>query len=155
MAKRAIASVLLLVIAAWAEMTMAPMLAMHAGHMRPGHEIAADMPMHHAGHHHAAQSQAKSDPRVCCPGMHKTEPVDLPELVSGGPACDDSHSCCFRQGPQSVPAPLRDLQPVSRDMAPALAAELILVLRPVAPALRDSSMALSPPPDIFGMTLRI
>ena len=145
---------LLLVIAAWAEMIMAPMLAMHAGHMRPGHEIAADMPMHHAGHHHAAPSQPKSDPRPCCPSVHKTEPTDLPELVSGGPACDDPHSCCFRQGPQSVPAPLRNLQPVNRDMAPALAAEPIPVLGPVA-ALRDRSLAFSLPPDIFGMTLRI
>ena len=146
---------LLLVIAAWAEMTAAPMLAMHAGHMRPGHEMAADMPMHHAAHRHAAPSPAKSEGRPCCPSVRKTEPADLPQLFSGGPACDDPHSCCFRQGPQSVPAPLRNVRPVTREMAPALAGELIPVLRLVAPVLRDSSLALSPPPDIFGMTLRI
>ena len=40
MAKKAIAAFLLVVIAAWAEMTMAPMFAMHAGHMRTGHELS-------------------------------------------------------------------------------------------------------------------
>jgi hypothetical protein len=152
MARRAIASLLLLVIAAWAEMTLAPMLA---GHMRSGHEMAADMPTHPAGHHHAAQSQAVSEARPCCPSVHKTEPADLPKLVSGGPACDDPHRCCFRQGPQSVPAPLRNVQSVTREMAPALSAEVIPVLRPVAPAIQDSSLTLSSPSDIFGMTLRI
>ncbi len=155
MARKTLASVLLLVIAAWAEMTLAPMLAMHAGHMRPGHEMAADMPMQHAAHHHSAQSPAKTEAKPCCPSFHRTEPADVLELVSGGPACDDPHSCCFRQGPQSVPAPLRSVQPVTRDLTPAVVAEVSPTLRTAAPALRDSSLAFSPPPDTFGMTLRI
>lgn len=155
MARKTLASVLLLVIAAWAEMTLAPMLAMHAGHMRPGHEMAADMPMHHPGHHSAAHSPAKAEPRPCCPSMHRTEPADVLELVSASPACDDPHSCCFRQGPQSIPAPARSVQRATQEMAPAMAAEVSPLLGTAKPALRNISLALSPPPDIFGMTLRI
>ena len=123
MAKKAIAAFLLVVIAAWAEMTMAPMFAMHAGHMRTGHEMAADMPAsvsghHHPGHHHtgpqaaqvrderrqAEHPQAMVEGRLCCPGLRKMEPVAMLEMVSGSPACNDPHRCCFRQGPQSMPA---------------------------------------------------
>lgn len=151
MARKAIASVLLLVIAAWAEMTLAPMLAMHAGHMRPGHEMAADMPMHH----HAAHAHAKAEAKPCCPSVRRPEPAAVLELVSGSPACDDPHSCCFRQGPQSVPAPVGNVHKVTRDVAPVVAANASPTLRTATPALCDSLLALSPPPDIFGMTLRI
>jgi hypothetical protein len=156
MARKAIAAVLLLVIAAWAEMTLAPMLAMHAGHMSPGHEMAADMPMHHAGHHHSSPPPAKSTGHPCCPSLHRTAPpAEVLVLVSGSPACDDPHSCCFRQGPQSVPAPIRSLEKSTPDMAPAVITEVSPALGTARPALRDSALALRPPPDIFGMTLRI
>ena len=155
MAKKGIAAFLLVVIAAWAEMTMAPMFAIHAGHMRPGHEMAVDMPEHHAGHHHAEHHPAMVEGRPCCPGLHKTQPAAVLEMVSGSPACDDPHSCCFRQGPQSVPAPARDVQRLAREMAPAVVAEGSPVRRPATREALDSALALSSPPQVFGMTLRI
>ena len=173
------AAFLLVVIAAWAEMTMAPMFAMHAGHMRTGHEMAADMPAsvsghHHAGHHHTAQPQAaqvrherhqaehqqtmaKGPP--CCPGLRKMDPVAALELVSGVPACDDPDSCCFRQGPQSVPARVRDLRSDDQRLARAMAPAQVIAVNPPREArartLRDCALALGPPPDVFGMTLRV
>ena len=158
MAKKAIAAVLLLVITAWAEMTLAPMLAMHAGHMHPGHEAVADMP-HHAGHHPAKSKQGAAAEHPCCPKVHKTEPADVLELVSGVPACDDPHSCCFRQGPQSVPAPTRDMrtddQKLAQDMAPAAAVEPRPLPGTARHTLGHGSLALNFPPDVLGMTLRI
>jgi hypothetical protein len=155
MAKKAIAVFLLVVIAAWAEMTMAPMFAMHFGHMRPGHEMAVDMPGHnHSGHGHAEHA-AMVEGRACCPGMHKAQPEALLEMVSGAPACDDPHSCCFRQGPQSVPAPARDVQRLNRQMAPAVAVSISPVFSAAKSAVRDDVPMFSPPPDVFGMTLRV
>jgi hypothetical protein len=155
MARKSIAAFLLVVIAAWAEMTMAPMFAMHAGHMRPGHEMAADMPPQHAGHNHAGHGQKMAEGRPCCPQLHKAEPVAMLEMVSGSPACDDPHSCCFRQGPQSMPAPARDVQRLAREMAPAVAVEINPERGTARRAVDDSLLALRPPPDVFGMTLRI
>jgi hypothetical protein len=155
MAKKAMASFLLVVILAWAEMTMAPMFAMHAGHMRSGHEMAVDMPAEHAAHHHAKQHPAVAEGRPCCPGLHKAQPEALLEMVSDSPACDDPHSCCFRQGPQSVPAPARDVQRLNRQVAPAEAANVNPVLPTAMRAVHHSAPTLSPPPDVFGMTLRV
>lgn len=155
MAKKGIAAFLLVVIAAWAEMTMAPMFAMHAGHMRPGHEMATDMPEHHAGHHHAEHHPAMVEGRPCCPGLHKTQPPAVLELVSGSPACDDPHSCCFRQGPQSVPAPARDVQNLTRTLAPSEAATVSPVFSAAKRATHDNTRTASPPPDVFGMSLRV
>jgi hypothetical protein len=158
MLRKALAAFLLLVIAAWAEMTMAPMIAMHAGHMRPGHEMAADMPSNHAlphaGHHHA-EHQAMAEGRPCCPVLHKIEPTEALEVASGSPACDDPHSCCFRQGPQSVPAPARDVQKFAREMAPAALVEIIPVRGAGRRSVQDNSPILSPPPEVFGMILRV
>lgn len=155
MAKKAIAVFLLVVIAAWAEMTMAPMFAMHAGHMRPGHEMAADMPPPHAGPNQAGHGKVMPDGRPCCPGLHKMGPVVAFEVVSGSPACDDPHSCCFRQGPQSMPAPVRGVQSLAREMAPAVAVEVNPERGAARRAVGDSVLALRPPPDVFGMTLRV
>lgn len=152
MAKKATAGVLLFVIVAWAEMTMAPMIAMHAGHMRPGHEMASDMPPGHAAHHHSQAAQNASMP--CCPGLHRTDQNDVLAVVSGAPACDDPHSCCFRQGPQNIPAPARDVQQFSPGLALA-----VLDISPSSSAakhpVRERTPELSPPPDIFGMILRV
>jgi hypothetical protein len=149
MLRKTLASVLLLVIAAWAEFALAPLLAMH-GHMAPGHETAADMPAHHAHHGMSGDSQ-----KPCCPGFHKVQPEAEFVLLSGAPACEDPHSCCFRQGPQSVPAPVRDVQNLTREIAPVTIAVAIPVLPTARFAPRDSKLSLSPPPDLFGMTLRV
>jgi hypothetical protein len=156
MVKKAIAAMLLVTMAAWAEMALAPMLAMHAGHMRPGHEMAADMP--HGTHHHAAQhaEPAQMDShRPCCPGLHEAEPAIVLEIASTAPGCDDPHSCCFRQGPQSVPAPVSDVQKMAREMAPATVVEITPVRPAANGAIPDRVLAVSPPPDVFGMTLRV
>ena len=155
MAKKVISAFLLVVIAAWAEMTMAPMFAIHVGHMRAGHEMAVDMPAEHAAHHHAKPHPAVAEGRPCCPGLHAPQPVAVLELVSGAPACDDPHSCCFRQGPQSVPALARDMRGLNRQMAPAEAVSGSRVLSAAKRVVRDNAPILSPPPDVFGMTLRV
>jgi len=153
MAKKAIAVVLLAAMVAWAEMALAPMLAMHAGHMRPGHEMATDMPAHHR--HDAEHQQAKAEGLPCCPGFHKAQPKAALVAVAGSPACDDPHSCCFRQGPQSVPAPLRDAQRLTRDVTPAVLAQSPPVRAAARTVPDDSALELSPPADVFGMILRI
>ena len=154
---------LLVAMMAWAEMALAPMLAMQAGHMRPGHEMAADMPLEHAAHHHAAMHHAAqaadaaqtNSGRPCCPGVYTAQPEVVLELSAGSFGCDDPRSCCFQQGPQSIPAPARDVQKLTRDLTPVVVAEV----DPVQPAMKrpvgDSNLVLSPPPDIFGMTLRV
>ena len=162
MAKKAPAAVLLLVIAAWAEMTMAPMLAMHTGHMLPGHEMAADMPAEqsaHPAHHHSGLQNSEDAQmaagRPCCPALHKMEPAEVLEVVSGAPACDDPHSCCFRQGPQNMPAPARDVQRLAREMTPAAAVEINPERGTARNAVHSSALTLHSPPDVFGMTLRV
>ena len=155
MARKSIALALLIGIAAWAELALAPMLAMHAGHMRPGHEMAADMP--HAGHHHGASNengQAEAQKR-CCPGLHHPEPAVVLEIASAMPGCDDPHSCCFRQGPQNVPAPASDIQNLSRELAPAAIIEVSDALPRVTAIVADSIPAFSPPRDVLGMILRV
>lgn len=154
MGKRAMAAILLVVITAWAEMTLAPMLVMHSGHMVPRQQIAGDMAPTHAGHHHDREL-AQGPGRRCCPGLRKLEAMDLLEVVSDSPACADPHGCCFRQGPQSVPAPAREAQKLAREMAPAAAAGIGQVSVPERRTVRDSVLAVSPPPDSFGMTLRV
>jgi len=138
MAKKAIAAVLLVAMAAWAEMAMAPMLAMHA---------------EHAAHHHAEHAQMAGHP--CCPGLHRPEPEAVLALTAGTPACDDPHSCCFGQGPQSVPAPARDVKKLAREMAPAGAATMSPVIESSTHVLDNQVLAFRPPPDLFGMALRV
>ena len=156
MARKILAAFLLVAMAAWAELALAPMFAMHYGHMQRGSEMDADMPAHHAGHYrHAHHAQAVVPAHLCCPGLHKAPPDATMELVSGAPGCDDPHSCCFRQGPQSVPAPASDAQDLTREMATADVA----LLKPAPPLTphhgRESLFALPPPLDVFGMTLRV
>ena len=157
MARKSIAAFLLTVIAVWAEMTMAPLLAMHAGHMRPGHEMAADMPAAHHPHHHAVQPNARAEQadshRRCCPGLHQEGAAPALEISAGGPPCADPHSCCFRQGPQSMPAPARNPQALTLELAPVATQE-----GPVPTIKRtvlDRAPILSPPPEVFGMILRV
>jgi hypothetical protein len=139
MAKKAIAAVLL--------------VAMHAGHMRPGHEMAADMPAEHAAHHHAEHAQMAG--HSCCPGLHRAEPEAVLALTATAPACDDPHSCCFRQGPQSVPAPASDVQKLAREMASVGATTVRLLIETSRRATDNQVLAFRPLPDAFGMTLRV
>jgi len=158
MRKKAIALVLVLVVAAWSEMAMAPILAMHAGHMLAGHEIAADMPASHHAHHHAQApaEQAQGDShRPCCPGLRDAQTVIVLEIASTTPRCDDSDSRCFRQGPQSVPAAAGSIQNLRRDATPAPAVEALAVRPVVRQTFNRRLVAVSPPPDLFGMTLRV
>ena len=157
MLKKAIASVLLMVVAAWAEMAMAPMLAMHAGHMLP-HEMAADIPASHHAHHHAQppaeQAQGNSH-RPCCPALHNAQEAIMLEVASAAPGCDDPHRCCFRQGPQSVPAPAVNAEKLNRDGTPAPAADAMAACPAARWTFTRSLIAVSPPPNVFGMTLRV
>jgi len=153
MAEKAVAAMLLVAMVAWAEMTMAPMLAMHAGHMRPGHEMAADMPAERAAHHHAELTQMGGHP--CCPGLHRAElGADL-ALTTGTPPCGDPHDCCFRHGPQSVPAPAIDLQKLTREMMPARVATPSPTVEVANRRIDSSVFAFRSPPDILGMILRV
>jgi hypothetical protein len=153
MGKKAIATVMLLAIAAWAEMALAPMLVMHAGHMRPGHEMAADMPAEHAAHHHAEHAQKAG--HSCCPQLRRTQPNDVVAMSAGIPACDDPHSCCFRQGPQSVPTPASDAQRLARELAPGDAATVNPALAAAGRVIDVGVFAFRPPPDGFSMILRV
>jgi len=153
MAKRATAAVLLVSVLAWAEMALAPMLAMHAAHIRPGHEMATDMPAEHAGHH----PQHGETNHACCPQAHKTISENTGEFAASAPGCTDPHSCCFRQGPQSVPAPARE--PAGNDqLAKELISAVLAYGTSVSGAKRefcDSTLPLRPPAEVFGMTLRV
>ncbi len=151
------AAILLLAIGAWAEMALAPMLLMHAAHMRPGHEMAADMATH-ASHHHASAEMAS---RPCCPEHGGPEhhgiksAIEVSWLISDAPACDDPHNCCFRQGPQSVPAPASDLQQLARDTAPASRLFLDPPDSNTKDVVDEAALALRAPPDVFGVILRV
>jgi len=155
MAKKATAAVLLLSVLMWAEMALAPMLAMHAGHMRAGHKMAADMPAEHAAH--LAEHQEEMN-HACCPRVHKKTSDNTLEFAAGVPPCSDPHSCCFRQGPQSVPSLAHEPEGNDRlanDMLPAAPAPTIPVDAGAGRELSDYFLALSPPEEVFGMTLRV
>jgi len=143
--------VLLVTITAWAEMALAPMLAMHAGHMRHGHEMAADMPAEHAGHH---PLHAKMDGRLCCPGLHNGEQAAL-TLAASASGCDDPHSCCFRQGPQSVPAPASELRSLPRNAGPVAVATSTPVVTISRLLNHEGKPGLRASPDRLGMILRV
>src|SRR5260370_24162064 len=96
MVEEAIAAALLVAMAAWAEMTMAPMILMHAGQVHPAREMAE----HKAAHHHVMPAAHR-----CCPGFRNTEDTVPLEFAASGLPCQEQHRCCFQQGPHSVPAP--------------------------------------------------
>jgi len=155
MAKRATAAVLLFSLLVWAEIAIAPMLTMHLVHMRPGHEMAADMPGHVA--ERPTQQPAEMN-HSCCPQAHKETSKNTVGFAAGVPPCSDPHSCCFRQGPQSVPTPARE--PAGNDqLAKELASRALpqTNLASEAPGLgiSDGATALSPPSEVFGMILRV
>ncbi len=149
MVKKSIAAALLVVMVAWAEMALAPMLAMHAGHVHP----ALAMAEHHAAHGHVMPAG-----HPCCPGMGKTTedaaPVNFAFAASGLP-CQDEHRCCFQQGPQSVPAPVSAGRRLSRDVAPAGITELGPDQVAESHIFPATAFAPGPPSELLGMVLRV
>jgi len=145
MVKKSIAAALLVAMVAWAEMAMAPMILMHAGHVHPAREMAE----HKAAHHHFMPAS-----HPCCPGLRNTGNTVSLEFASSGLPCQEQHRCCFQQGPQSVPAPAGAGHRLSQEIAPAEIAKLSLTHREshVSPA---AAVALGPPPSLLGMVLRV
>jgi hypothetical protein len=150
MFKKSIAAALLVVIVAWAEMALAPMLAMHSRHVHPAREMAESGTGQIAAHHHVMPAG-----HPCCPGLGKTGNTAPLEFAASSLPCQDEHRCCFQQGPQSVPAPASAGDKLSRDVAP----EEIAVLNPahdaesrVSPA---TAVAPGTPPGLLGMVFRV
>lgn len=145
MLKKSIATALLVAIMAWAEMAMAPMFLMHAGHVHPVREIAE----HKGAHHHIMPAG-----HPCCPGLGKTGNAAPLEFAASSLPCQDPHRCCFLPDPQSVPAPVSAGDRLSRDVAPAEIAELNPAHAAKSHVSPATAVALSPPPSLFGMVLR-
>jgi len=145
MVKKSIAAALLVAMVAWAEMAMAPMILMHAGHVHPAREMAADKVAHHhvipAGH-------------PCCPGFGNTENTVPFEVSASGLPCQEQHRCCFQQGPQSVPAPASARHRLSQEIASAEITQLSLTHTEWHVSL-STAVALGPPPGLLGMVLRV
>jgi hypothetical protein len=144
MRKKSIAAALLVATVAWAEMALAPMLAMVAWHVHPAREMSEQK----AAHHHVMPAG-----HPCCPGLGKAENTTPLELAAGGLPCKDQHRCCFRQGPQSIPAPASAR--LSQEIVPAEIAALSLAHDAESHISPATAVALSPSPDLLGMVLRV
>jgi hypothetical protein len=146
--KKSIAAALLVAMVAWAEMALAPMLAMPA-HILPGINSVE----HAVMHDHATPA---GDP--CCPKISTTNKSEEPPWVgfnSSSLPLQDEHRCCFRQGPQSVPAPVSGQQRLSQETASAETAEIMPVGGKDSRVLPGIQCALGPPPSTMGMILRV
>ena len=142
MARKIISALLLLAMAAWAELTLAPFLALHAH--------AQMVAMNHEDHHPAADA-----PHPCCPKAHGMAVAPpLYAITAGGLPNADEHRCCFQQAPQSAPAPAGSPSRLSKDL---------VALNRVTPspnvsqphiASLETASAFSPPGD-RNMVLRI
>ena len=147
MLKKSISAALILIMMAWAEMAMAPMLAMHVWPAHPAYEMAENMAGH--GHHHALPAE-----HPCCPKIRKTENASQLAFAASGLPCQDQHRCCFLQDPQNLPAPVNAGQKFSQEISLGVIAEL-------APAPTHAHVSLEPrvspgsPPDLLGMILRV
>ncbi len=148
MFKKSIAAALLMVMAAWAEMALAPMLFMHSGHVH-AREMAEPASGQTAAHHHHAMPAG----HPCCPGIGKTENTALREFAAGTLPCQNEHRCCFQQGPQNVPAPVNAR--VLREIAPAVIAEISPDCEAESHVSPATAVAPGPPPGRFGMVLRV
>jgi hypothetical protein len=148
MVKKSIAAALLVAMVAWAEMALAPMLAMPA-HMLPG----IDSVEHAAMHNHAMPAG-----HPCCPKISTTnnsEEQAPVEFDSSRLPYQDEHRCCFRQGPQSVPAPVSAQQRLTQATASAETAVIRLAGGSDSRVLSEVDFALGPPPSTMGMVLRV
>ncbi len=148
MLKKSIAAALLLAMMAWAEIALAPMLFMHGGHIHAAREMSEHMAAHHhvmpAGHHHLP----------CCPGIATTNNAAPLEFTASNMPCQEDHRCCFRQGPQSVPAPVTEGRSISRDIVVAEIRDFSLAYE-VSPVGLTMAVAPGPPPGEFEMVLRV
>ncbi|MBI3478177.1 MAG: hypothetical protein HY010_20785 [Acidobacteria bacterium] len=146
MARRTIAVVLLFAVATWAELRLAPMIAMGAAHTHAAHATAPAM----VAHHHAAAL-----PHPCCPSVQTTPVVNPPvELAPAGLPCEDNHRCCFRSGPLGTPASVSDEQKTARDFH--LLRTVALTSDPTTEEnLPIQRVHAQSPPSTFSMTLRI
>jgi len=147
MLKKSISAALVVVMMAWVEMAMAPMLAMHVLHSHPAHEMAANMAGH--DHHHAMPAE-----HPCCPKIKKTENAALLQVATSSLPCEDQHRCCFLQGPQNLPILVNAGQKISSD------ASLEEISEPVPDPTRaqispEPRVTLGYPPDLLGMILRV
>lgn len=145
MLKKFIAAALLVAMVAWAEMALAPMFAMHAWPHHPAQEMTE---------HRAVYQHVMPTGHPCCPELRTTENMTPIEFAAGSQPCVDQHRCCFRHGPQSVPAPVSTGRRLSQEFARAETADLTLA--------RDAESYLSPvtavapgPPSLRGMVLRV
>ena len=145
MVKKSIATALLLVIAAWAEMSLALMFFMHVGHVRAVREMAEQK----FGHNHVMLAG-----HPCCPRINNTENASLLEIAASNRPCQEEHRCCFSQGPQNVPAPAIAGQKFSRDVAFEETAEFSpgSVESHVSPMI---AVAPGPPPGLLDMVIRV
>jgi hypothetical protein len=148
MFKKSIAAALLMVMVAWAEMALAPMLFMQAGHVHAASEMSALAPGQMAAHHHAMPAG-----HPCCPGLGKTGNTVPFEFAVSGLPCHNDHRCCFRQGPQSVPAPVNAR--LSRDIAPAEITELSPDRDAGSHVSPVTALPSGPPPGQLAMVLRV
>ena len=145
MVRKFITGTLLVVMVAWAEMSLAPMLAMHILHARPGHEMAANMAAHH-------QDMPVGHP--CCPKIGRGQSAVSLQLAASSLPCQDEHRCCFLRGPQNLPAPVNAGQGPGQEVALAEAAELSALLTESHIFLAPVSTP-GPPLAAFGMVLRV
>ncbi|MGA8541839.1 MAG: hypothetical protein WB566_20210 [Terriglobales bacterium] len=145
MVKKSIAAALLTVMVVWAEMALAPMLAMHAWPSHSASEI----------HEFATADYAMAAGHPCCPGISKTEDAAAPiEFAANGLPCQNEHRCCFLRAPYNVPAPANTGRRILREIAPLEIAEF-------SPARAESfvspttAAAPGPPDGLLNMVLRV
>lgn len=144
--RKLISALLLLAITAWAEIMLAPLITMPAGHTHPAHAVA----LHPAGHDHAMPMA-----HACCPGLKTSgEATPAIELRAASLPCEDQHRCCFRQGPQGAPAPASARIWFSPEVASLQTGVLKPELRSSSPVAIPVERGL-PPPALFGTVLRI
>jgi len=144
--KKHIAAALLVAMVGWAEMAVAPMLLMHAGHMH----AALEMAEHKGAHQHVMPAG-----HPCCPGLGKTGEMAALEIAAASLPCQDQHRCCFLQGPQSVPATVGARRGLSREIAAAEIAELSPAHEAESHVSVAAAAASGPPPGLLGMVLRV
>lgn len=153
MVKKSIATALLVAIVAWAEMALAPMLAMPA-HMLPAFVTPAIAFIEHAAmHDHAMPAGHSCCPKISAPNNSEEQaPV---EFGSSRLPFQGEHRCCFRQGPQSVPAPVSAQQKLSQRTASAETGEIRLVSGSESRIFSEIQFALGSPPITMAMVLRV
>jgi hypothetical protein len=144
--RKFISALLLLAITAWAEIMLAPLITMPAGHTHPMLAVAM-----HPGVHDHATSMA----HACCPGLNGSREATPPiEFRASSLPCQDEHRCCFRQVPQGAPVPASARIRIAPEM-------VSLQIAALKPELRSSSAVATPverglpPPALFSTVLRI